>query len=302
MHPTPLKPKTTASQTSKMDPRLPAVWGHELLHVAMMSAQVTLGCNKLALRESAAGMAVLDPNIPDEPAVHRAIEQDLLALPADMLALQETTQRAYEALSMAIANFRQLQSVPLASVVAEDVQGLAARWREASELLLVAVEHFDAKGLLRSNQSTPYALDRRCPLHIRHLLLDAIAGKVSEGGTVSVTGSTHRHGHFRGRSSLQRRRWDRRSLQIPIRANVKGKSFQATLRNISIGGALIDGIPFMMRGTPMQLTLDNGRTLDAAIMWARDNTVGVKFMQQLMLDDPLLEDGGDIDESQSSVA
>jgi hypothetical protein len=57
------------------DTRLQKVWSHEFLHVAMMTAFATMGCNRLAAKGSPAGMAAVEGNIPDEPAVHRAIRQ-----------------------------------------------------------------------------------------------------------------------------------------------------------------------------------------------------------------------------------
>ena len=285
-HPKLDSPSAQVFPARQPDFRLQKAWGHEFLHIAMMSAFVAMGCNGLAQKGSAAGLAAIEGNIPDEPAVHRAIRQGLLELPEHLESLQGTTQRAYDALAAAIADFRHVQSAPAEQITRRTVESLAARWRETAGLLLLALEHFSKKRLLHPDGLSDNSLEQRCPKHIRRLLGDAIAGSDLEGGVLASVGQEDARVH------LPRRRWDRKNVQIPCQVDAKGQSCAATLRNISLGGALLDGVPFLMRGTPMRLTLSCGRVLEAVAMWSRDGSVGARFVQQLMIDDPLMDEPG----------
>lgn len=264
--------------------RLTEAWSHEFLHVAMMSAYVAMGCNGLALRSSPAGMATIDGDIPDEPAVHRAIRQGLLEFSPKLALLQATVQRAYDASAHAIGEFRALQSAPAGSVTPEALGELAEQWRAVAELMLVALEHFAARHLLRPADASGASLRERCPTRVRHLLLEAMDHRILKRRLDDAGRATDLP-----REPLQRRRWDRRELDMPCRVEAKGQSYPTTVRNISLGGALLSGLPFLMRGTPVCLTLEIGRTFQATVMWARSGNAGIKFMEQLMLDDPLLD-------------
>lgn len=262
--------------------RLAEAWSHEFLHVAMMSAFVAMGCNTLALRRSPAGMAAIEGNIPDEPAIHRAIRQGLLDLPTGHDPLLTSVERAYAAMDRAIREFRAVQYAPAEQLTPEELDRLAAYWREAIELLLVALEHFATRNLVRPAEPSPTTIQERCPRRIRSLLSDAISGDIvnSESRSLSQGGPLHHR--------LQRRRWNRKDLDLPCRVESRGASLSATVRNISLGGALLSGVPFLIRGTPVCVTLECGRSLDATVMWARDDKAGIKFASQLMFNDPLI--------------
>ena len=66
----------------------------------------------------------------------------------------------------------------------------------------------------------------------------------------------------------------------------------ATIRNISLGGALLDNMPALLRGTPLEITTEDSRALRASVMWARDGALGVKFDEQLLYNDPLIANAG----------
>lgn len=265
--------------------RLSEAWSHEFLHVAMMSAFVAMGCNGLALRGSAAGMAAIEVNIPDEPAVNRAIRQGLLELPDGFETLKATVQRAYDSLERAISEFRAIQGARADLVTAASLEQLASVWRETAELMLVALEHFSAKRLLPAHEVIDKDARHRCPTRVRELLAEAMASRMLKASDRPPPVPTAQLPKW-----VQRRRWTRKSLDLDCRVDARGHSHTTTLRNISMGGALLGGLPFLMRGTPVTLTLDNGRRLEATIMWARDSNAGIKFDSQLVFDDPLISE------------
>ena len=84
------------------DARLVEAWRHEFLHVAMMSAFVAMGCNNLVRDASGAAIVAIDGNLPEEPAVYRAIRQGLLELPDHFEAPMLAAQAAYDGLAIAI--------------------------------------------------------------------------------------------------------------------------------------------------------------------------------------------------------
>lgn len=265
--------------------RLAEAWSHEFLHVAMMSAFVTMGCNGLALRGSAAGMAAVEVNIPDEPAVNRAIRQGLLELPDGFETLNASAQRAYDSLERAITEFRAVQGARADLVTATSLARLASVWRETAELMLVALEHFSAKRLLPAHEVINKDARHRCPTRVRELLTEAMESRMLKASDRPPPPPTAQLPKW-----VQRRRWTRKSLDLDCRVEARGQSYTTTLRNISMGGALLGGLPFLMRGTPISLSLDNGRRLEATIMWARDSNAGIKFNSQLAFDDPLISE------------
>ncbi len=87
---------------------------------------------------------------------------------------------------------------------------------------------------------------------------------------------------------LLRRRWHRRQLNLDCMIEANGKCFGAAIRNISEGGALLDGTPAMLRGTKLRLTIPAGQEIEACVIWHAEGATGVKFDEQLQSDDPLL--------------
>jgi diguanylate cyclase (GGDEF)-like protein len=61
---------------------------------------------------------------------------------------------------------------------------------------------------------------------------------------------------------------------------------EVRIRNLSEGGAMIDGIEFpeTMIGQPVSIELTEGRMVDAELRWTRDGQAGLKFREPLILD------------------
>ncbi|HPG89585.1 MAG TPA: PilZ domain-containing protein [Hyphomicrobium sp.] len=87
---------------------------------------------------------------------------------------------------------------------------------------------------------------------------------------------------------VERRRWERQDSDMACTIEVNGSLLDARIRNVSLGGALIDGVAQLARLTPVVVKTETGRTLRATVMWWRDQSVGVKFDQQLMYNDALI--------------
>ncbi len=60
-----------------------------------------------------------------------------------------------------------------------------------------------------------------------------------------------------------------------------GNRINATLRNISEGGAMIEGLWNMPPGSAMRIEFSADTSVTAQVRWARDNRVGVEFHQPL---------------------
>lgn len=264
--------------------RLIEAWRHEFMHVAMMSAFVTMGCNALAENASLNGIAAVEINLPEEPALYRAISQGLLEMPRRYGAALMAAQIAYDHLGIALNVFQEAleHQQPERPVIPV---GLANVWRAACREFLTALDVFDAYGLLRVDTQRGTTLKNQCPMRLMQLLRAANGGEtLASSGTV--------HGSPEALPDwVQRRRWDRRAVNIKCMIALRGGSKPAVIRNLSMGGALLDEVPALVRGARVVLTLETGRQLDAQVMWSRGATAGVKFDDQLLLDDPLIENG-----------
>jgi PilZ domain len=89
-------------------------------------------------------------------------------------------------------------------------------------------------------------------------------------------------------SWVQRRRWQRKDVALACTIETKGGYVSATIRNVSLGGALIYGVAPLLRGTCLVVTTKEAGKLHASVMWCRDGSAGIKFDEQLDFDHPLL--------------
>ncbi|MGY6552033.1 MAG: EAL domain-containing protein [Erythrobacter sp.] len=60
-----------------------------------------------------------------------------------------------------------------------------------------------------------------------------------------------------------------------------GNRLNATLRNISGGGAMIDGLWNVLLGSTLQIIFAEGKSVSAQVRWSRENRVGVAFSKPL---------------------
>ncbi|KPF85953.1 EAL domain-containing protein [Novosphingobium sp. AAP93] len=64
-----------------------------------------------------------------------------------------------------------------------------------------------------------------------------------------------------------------------------GHRYNGTVRNMSLTGALIEGLWNVPPGTIFRIQLSDGHTVTATCRWASDDRMGVEFSQPLRLDD-----------------
>lgn len=262
--------------------RLIEAWRHEFMHVAMMTAFVTMGCNGLGDHASRTAIAAVEANLPETPAVYRAIHQGLLDIPSRYDPAFAAVTAAHDQLSISLAAFRKASSQQLPWTPEISVQ-LAEIWRATCRSFSGALDIFDSFGLLRAGFESGTTLNAQCPMRLMQLLRAAYAGEslASSGVACAVDDQLP--------DWVQRRRWDRRAVNMICRLESRGGVVQVVMQNISMGGALLDGAPMLIRGARVVITTDTGRVLRAIAMWSRGRSAGVKFEDQLLYNDPLIE-------------
>ncbi|MBC7986489.1 MAG: EAL domain-containing protein [Sphingomonadaceae bacterium] len=62
---------------------------------------------------------------------------------------------------------------------------------------------------------------------------------------------------------------------------VDGKSHTVRIRNISAGGALIEGVGDIAEDTPVNIEISEGRTVAAVVRWSAEDRFGLKFNEEI---------------------
>jgi PilZ domain len=265
--------------------RLVQAWRHEFLHVAMMSAFVTMGCNAIANHDKLSGLSLLENNLPAEPAIDRAIHHGLLAISSRYNPAFFAAQEAYLKCTEAIAIFKEIRCLSMqdSDVLANDtsLEQLRAAWQETSRACLVALQVFDHNGLVRQSPSATTSLDNQCPMRLMQLLRAASAGE-----TLASSGLELSRGQLP--SWVQRRRWDRHNVAIACTIETRGSQLNARIRNISLGGALLESVSVLPRGARLKISAADGWMFHACVIWWRDRSAGIKFDEQLSHTHPLI--------------
>jgi hypothetical protein len=274
-----------ASQTNGDQTRLIEAWRHEFLHVAMMTAFVTMHCAAARDNPTAAELAEIESTVPAEAAIDRAIRQGHLEISSRYAPALFAAQAAYDYLNTAVTSLTAAASQargtqPAAPPVAFVV--VSQHWRVAARGFLQAMTVFDHNGLLHLNPASGSALSTQCPMRLTQLLRAACAGEtLASSGIGAGSGALPQW--------VQRRRWDRRDVNLQCSVESKGTFFIAAIRNISFGGALLDGVLALPRGTGVTLSVTGGRRLAASVMWCHERVMGIKFDAELLPDDELVE-------------
>ena len=64
-----------------------------------------------------------------------------------------------------------------------------------------------------------------------------------------------------------------------------GHRYNGTVRNMSLTGALVEGLWNVPTGTIFRIQLTDGHIVTATCRWASDDRMGVEFSQPLRLDE-----------------
>jgi hypothetical protein len=269
--------------------RLVEAWRHEFLHVGMMTAFVTMSYVEAVRRGSESRLDEVEAQLPDEPAIDRAIRQGLFEIAPQFDTVLQAAKVAYDDLYAAMALFTAAQERARRDYCGDKVlvwsTVVSELWRTASASFVKALGIFEHNGLLHLANSAHPRLGSQSPTRVVELLRAARAGQtLTSIGANAMPRNSSDWG--------QRRRWERRDFNMKCGVEVKGVYFSALIRNVSLGGALLDGVPELPRGTRISITAEGGRKLHAAVMWCRNKTAGVKFDVQLHFNDPLVEPVG----------
>ncbi len=69
----------------------------------------------------------------------------------------------------------------------------------------------------------------------------------------------------------------RQVLLRRVKVEFEGNLYDATVRNISEGGAMLEGLWNMRPGSTIQIQFGPGKSVTAQVRWSRENRVGVEF-------------------------
>ena len=84
---------------------------------------------------------------------------------------------------------------------------------------------------------------------------------------------------------FQSNRLPRKRLLRKIGVLSEGFCYEGLVRNISVGGAMIDGLWAVPPGTRFELELDNDLVVSATARWSEENRMGVEFDRPISLTD-----------------
>ena len=71
-----------------------------------------------------------------------------------------------------------------------------------------------------------------------------------------------------------------------------GHSYEATVRNMSATGALIEGLWNVPEGTSFTVRLADNVLVQATARWCEDDRVGIEFASRVEIEEPLRLPGG----------
>jgi len=86
----------------------------------------------------------------------------------------------------------------------------------------------------------------------------------------------------------QRRRSMRRSLGQNCRVEVRGALIPAMAKDISESGLGLLRVPYLVPDQGIAVQLASGRRFEGQVVWCRDEAAGVRFMDPLSANDPIL--------------
>jgi hypothetical protein len=93
-------------------------------------------------------------------------------------------------------------------------------------------------------------------------------------------------------STIRRlRTHERYSVNIRALLHLRDRFQTTTIRDVSIGGACLEGAYAVVPGDRIVLQLNNGRTLNAAVKWWACGRCGIAFEDVLLASDPILIEG-----------
>lgn len=86
----------------------------------------------------------------------------------------------------------------------------------------------------------------------------------------------------------ERRREPRYAVHIAARLHAGGRAQDTVIDDLSRGGAGLDGAIGIYANDPVEIELPDGRRLPGLVAWWLTGSCGVRFLEPLAADDPLL--------------
>ena len=84
---------------------------------------------------------------------------------------------------------------------------------------------------------------------------------------------------------------ERYSVNIRALLHLRDRFQTTTIRDVSIGGACLEGAYAVVPGDRIVLQLNNGRTFNATVKWWACGRCGIAFENALVASDPILIEG-----------
>jgi hypothetical protein len=263
--------------------QLIGAWRHEFLHIAGLSAFVSMSLNGLPDDSPESAILLADLTLPDEAAIFRAIRQGLLAFPDCISPAFAAVAQTYETLQYS-ADL--LTGEP--SILAKPNQTPAydfakPAWQATCREFLDTLKVFENFGISDVKPENRPAYTTPQIWILTDLLKAAACGETVTSANIDLGGP-------RGSSlsGAERRRWDRRNINARCSVTCKGQTLRGQLVNISVGGALLEGFDTFARGAPVTVVTDSKRVFAATVAWATGGRTGIKFEVPISVADPLL--------------
>jgi len=260
---------------------LVAAWRHEFFHIASVAARVTLALNGMADDASPETVARSHIKAPEEAAINKALENGLLEMPDEISTAFQSVTAAYDKLAFATELYSSFTGGRNKALLS--LRSIKRLWQISCKHFLVILGHFETQELAEVSNFNSIAYSTPKIVMMRALLSAGIAGETLESARIDVSQPL-----LKSRWSLHRRRWDRSNVNLNCHVSSAGHSQSARMRNVSVGGALLEGIDCFARGLPIHIVTECSRKLDGDVVWAAEGKTGVQFRIPLFLSDPIL--------------
>lgn len=248
------------------------------LHIAVLAtAVITSGVNALARPNSDVQPAMLRPYLETSRNHAGFLKLALLEiLPnlTDMVASTEFYDAFSDARKITESYTAEAKSIGAARASAVYQRVLEDVWRDCCRSARFALDEFEQL----FGPDLP-------PLYMQnHKVLKGLLGGAANG----LSPCFDENQQLYAPPLPQQRRWPRRALLQDCVLSFDDMTYRSYARDASAGGLGLDRVPPMRLGQPVDVKLENGRTLSGTIVWSIGTSAGIKFAAPLPTNDPLL--------------
>lgn len=244
---------------------------------ALAAALMTSGINALSDAEPKIGLVDFEPHLIEDVRTQVVIRNLLLNLEAS----NEEFIFATEFLANLASGRRHFQNfaddvteIGLSRAFVIHRNQLRLSWRQTCRIGLRALEELDSE----FSGSLPDIYTHNAQI-VASLLTQSVNGRrpcIDADGRLFIP------------QLPQQRRWPRRAILQSCEVRYRDNVFPAFVRDVSAGGAGLERVPSMLRGTIVDLELECGRHLKGTVAWSEAPNAGIAFNQNLAFNDPML--------------